>query len=207
MMPSRPCTSQGRSTGFTLIELLITIAIAVIAMAVAVPSFVTFQRNAELTSTANSLIAAINAARGEAMKRNMNVIVAPSTANGWTGGIRVYVDTDRDSAFTSGTDIVVMLQDAAPPSLDVTNVTSVGAGAPAAATFLMFNGSGYATNSAGAATFVRSAMKLQRTGLAGADVFKQSRIVMVAKTGRVRVCTPKSASDDNCRIDNQQYLD
>src|SRR5688500_7599105 len=47
----------GRSEGFTLIELLTTIVLAAILLAVAAPNFMAFQRNSELTSAANSMLA------------------------------------------------------------------------------------------------------------------------------------------------------
>ena len=51
-----------RNGGFTLIELMVTIALAAVLMTIAAPSFVQYQRNSELTSLTNSLLAAINAA-------------------------------------------------------------------------------------------------------------------------------------------------
>ena len=85
--------SHKRAFGFTLIELMVTIAIAAILLTVAVPSFTTYLRNAELTSASNNLIATINTARGEAMKRNRRTMVVP-TSNGtdWTTGWVVFVD-------------------------------------------------------------------------------------------------------------------
>ena len=57
---------RGAGAGFTLIELMVTLAIAAVLMMVAAPSFVGFQRNSEMTSVTNSLLAAANAARAEA---------------------------------------------------------------------------------------------------------------------------------------------
>ena len=50
----------GGQVGFTLIELLVTIAIATLLMMVAVPSFVAFQRNAQLSDAVSNFIAPPN---------------------------------------------------------------------------------------------------------------------------------------------------
>ena len=67
-----------RAAGFTLIELMVTVAIGAVLMMVAAPSFIGFQRNSEMTSLTNALLAAANTARAEAMKTGMNAFVVPS---------------------------------------------------------------------------------------------------------------------------------
>lgn len=69
----------GRAQGFTLLELMITISIAAILLAIAVPSF----RNASLGSTlgsiANNMVASVQLARSEAIKRNSVITLCAST--------------------------------------------------------------------------------------------------------------------------------
>lgn len=70
--------------GFTLIELMITIAVASILLAVAVPSFNQLIVTNRLTTQANEVVAALNFARSEAIKRNTRVSfcrVEPASPN------------------------------------------------------------------------------------------------------------------------------
>ncbi len=101
-----------RVRGFTLIELMVTIAVAAVLMMIAAPSFVAFQRNAELTSTTNTLIAAINTARGEAMKRGAYAMVVPKDGSQWSSGWIVFVDKDLSMGFDASKDDVVLEQPA-----------------------------------------------------------------------------------------------
>ena len=59
--------------GFTMIELLVTVAVASITLAVAVPAFTQMTVNSRLTTQANEVVAALNLARSEAIKRNVRV--------------------------------------------------------------------------------------------------------------------------------------
>ena len=57
MRRATECGSRRRAGGFTLIELLTTVAIIVVILTLAAPSFTAFQRNSELTGVANTIVA------------------------------------------------------------------------------------------------------------------------------------------------------
>ncbi|TAL87569.1 MAG: prepilin-type N-terminal cleavage/methylation domain-containing protein [Rhodanobacter sp.] len=59
--------------GFTLVELMITLAVAVVLIMIAVPSFRAITLSSKLTTTANDMVASLNVARMEAIKRNANI--------------------------------------------------------------------------------------------------------------------------------------
>ena len=93
-------TPRARSHGFTMIELIVTMTIAGILMAFAVPAFNTFIQNQRITTATNSLVLSLNLARSEAIKRDLptGVTVCASTdgqtCNGasWTQGW-IVIDT------------------------------------------------------------------------------------------------------------------
>jgi type IV fimbrial biogenesis protein FimT len=70
-----------RAPGFTLIELMVTILVAGILAAIAVPAFNNFVLNDRDIGQANSLVASLNYARSESVKQNIagGVTVCPST--------------------------------------------------------------------------------------------------------------------------------
>jgi prepilin-type N-terminal cleavage/methylation domain-containing protein len=67
-----------RSRGFTLIEMLVVMTISAILVAMAIPTFERMLRSSRVSSAANSLLAALDVARSEAIRRNVVVTVCRS---------------------------------------------------------------------------------------------------------------------------------
>ena len=179
-----------RNAGFTLIELMVTIAIASILLLIATPSFVAFQRNSELTSTANSFIAAVNATRGEAMKVGRHAMAVPADGTNWGSGWTVFVDNNGNSALNATTDRIVLQQAALASYFTASGSGSAGSSPP----YVLFDASGYTrTKTAG---FGALTLTITRNDLSGADQTAQTRRIVIAKTGRARVCRP--ATDTTC---------
>lgn len=104
----------GRSpaAGFTLIELLVTVSVLAILAAVAVPSFTTLINSNRLAGAANDIVAALQVARLEAIRRGQNVVVCPSadgascSGTDWSRMI-VFSDSNANQAVNSPADVVI----------------------------------------------------------------------------------------------------
>jgi len=79
--------------GFTLVELMVTLLVLAILLGLAVPSFRDAALSSRLTGYANDLVASVQIARSEAIKRNATVTLCASTngstcatAGGWEVG-------------------------------------------------------------------------------------------------------------------------
>lgn len=87
------------SRGFTLVEMLITVAIAAILAAIALPSFREFLIRQNTIEIANDLVGALNTARIEAVKRGVPVRVSPTDGSSWSQGWSVAADPKHDGSF------------------------------------------------------------------------------------------------------------
>jgi type IV fimbrial biogenesis protein FimT len=111
-MSERAVVHRDRSlhaAGFTLIELMVTVAVVVILLVVAVPSFNNATLGGKLASYANSLAASAYLARSEAMKRNAAITLCASSdgtscaaSGGWDQGWIVMCPSDDAVTCTSG---------------------------------------------------------------------------------------------------------
>lgn len=112
-VPFIPHRSHHRSCyGFTLVELVVTMAVAAILVAIAIPNMRTFIQNGRLNTQVNDLIGDLNFARSEAIKRRANVGLCRSTdgvtfAAGPLGDGRVvFIDADANSTCDAGETIL-----------------------------------------------------------------------------------------------------
>jgi type IV fimbrial biogenesis protein FimT len=83
-MPSARAPVQ---RGFTLVEMIAVMAIMAILAGVSASSFVWLNQSTQIRGAAFDLVADLDFARSEAVKRNDDVVVAPVGglwANGWT---------------------------------------------------------------------------------------------------------------------------
>lgn len=124
------CRTASALRGVTLVELMVTLAIAVILLAIAVPGFQSLIRSNRLTTTTNAFIAALHLARMEAIKRNARVTLcktadpnatAPNCAASatWSQGAIVFVDRGTVGTVESGDTLLRVLG----PFPDVTITT------------------------------------------------------------------------------------
>ncbi len=101
------------SHGFTLIELVVTMAVAAILVAVAVPNLRTFIQNGRINTQLNDLIGDISLARSEAIKRRSGTGICKSTdgltcvgGGNWGGGRAVFVDLNNNNLWDAGETIL-----------------------------------------------------------------------------------------------------
>lgn len=115
------------AAGYTLVELLAVILIIAVVSAIAFPNFQAMANGNRLTSGTNELVASLQMARMEAIRRNTRVVVCSSTdgascsgASDWARHI-AFVDTDRDGAVDSGE---VIVRDTTVPGPAVVNASA-----------------------------------------------------------------------------------
>jgi type IV fimbrial biogenesis protein FimT len=150
LFPARPAATRRPASagGFTLIELMVTLAIAAIFASLAAPSLTTMIRNNRIQTEASSLVADLQLARTEAIKRGATVAVCPSstgaaclTTDTWQSGWMIFVDLNGNGVYDPSTDTVPVLR-----VRKAFSSTDTLTPAPAPATHaISFNREGFAT--------------------------------------------------------------
>lgn len=185
--------TQQKQNAFTLIELLVVLALLSTLLLLAAPSFRDFYRSSQLSSQTNTFIAALHAAKNEAIKHNSYSYLVPRDGANWSSGWFVFVDNDFDQIYTPGSDIQVLEEEGLVETLTIAG-TGTADENPA---YISFNGSGYprAKNNAPTGLTLGLAVK----GLSGDEAVKNTRYIVLALTGRIRSCKPSSSNDGNCK--------
>jgi type IV fimbrial biogenesis protein FimT len=106
--------SNYSSKGFTLIELMITIAIAAIMIAIAVPSLNVFIVKMRIDNEISQLNRLVLSARNGAITLEQNVILCPieageCTAN-WKNELTTFIDNDNNGKFLAANDTLVKIK-------------------------------------------------------------------------------------------------
>ena len=118
-----------KNSGFTLLELMVTMTLISLVMAIGIPSMRDFIKNDRLVTQINTMVGHLAYARSEAVTRHLPVIICASSnltscsSNNWAEGWILFVDTDSNSDFSAGED---MLRQQQPLSGGVTFTSSVG---------------------------------------------------------------------------------
>ena len=93
------------SQGFTVMEILITLAIAAILLATAVPNFKNQIEQSRFTAASNEILVALNFARGEALRRSRPISVRMK-GDTWQDGWEAFVDPARTGIVTPATEVL-----------------------------------------------------------------------------------------------------
>jgi type IV fimbrial biogenesis protein FimT len=157
--------------GFTLVELMITIAVFVVLIVLAIPSFNQWIANTKIRSTTESILAGFQLARAEAVRMNR--------------GVRITLNADTSWSVTeilSGN--VVQTRPAAEGSGNTTMAVT-----PVAASTVDFNGLGRVTN-----LTPITQVDVDSTVIPAAST-KELRIT-INTGGSARACDPSHPSSD-----------
>lgn len=101
--------------GFTLVEVLTILLVVAILASMGLPSMKRMLEGNRLSANTNRLVSSLYAARSEAVKRNIQVVICTRNIAGnackntgvyWDEGWIVFVDADADGNFDAGEEIL-----------------------------------------------------------------------------------------------------
>jgi len=130
-------------SGFTLVELIVTMSLAAIVLAIAVPNFQALLRSNRLTAANNEFVAFFNLTRSEAIRAGSSVTLCKTangagctTTGGWESGWLIFSDPNANGVVDAGEAVIKVHEALGSQS---TMVSSSGT----AGSVITFNGSGF----------------------------------------------------------------
>jgi type IV fimbrial biogenesis protein FimT len=116
--------------GFTLIELITTLAVLGITLSLAIPGMTSLIGKNAMTSRVNSVVAHLQMARSESIKRGVNTVLCPTTDGlschdsiDWSGGYILFSDSNQNRT-PDGDDQIIAVQ--MPDDQRIVVMTSTG---------------------------------------------------------------------------------
>ncbi|WP_084188932.1 GspH/FimT family pseudopilin [Salinisphaera hydrothermalis] len=163
------CMGTANVRGFTLLELMVTLAVAVVLLTIAIPSYRSVVTRNSLATNVNDLVGSLNYARSEAVGRGTTVYVCASRNQSscrddgvWSDGWIVYAPAPDATDTSPATDNILRVHGATGSGFTLT----ANGGAP-----LSFNADGFAI--------------VGRTFTATTENGGNTTSVTVASTGRI----------------------
>ena len=103
--PNPEFAQHRKDRGFTMIELMISVLILGILASIAVPNYSSFVANQRVKTASFDVMSAVALARSEALKRNTDVTITPTTGTNWASGWSVAAGTtlNQQAAFKNMT--------------------------------------------------------------------------------------------------------
>lgn len=173
--------TRAANRGFSLIELLVALAVFALLVFIAVPGYTAWMQNTKIRNTADSLVAGLQLARSEALRRNTSVQFVVGADSDWTVTIVNPATAIQTRPTGQG-------------SLGVT-VTKT----PPTATTITFNSLGrVAANADGSAPIAQIDLDVPPSALA-ASASRELRVT-VGAGGRVRMCDPNVSDTTDARV-------
>lgn len=169
MMKTFKHSRKTANGGFTLLELMITLAVMAILLAWGFPSLNESIKNNRMTAQNNEMIAILQFARSEAIRRNTSVDVRMESVDGiWN----VYIEDPDHTSDVDGCDFGQLR------CADLENSTVT-----ASATTIRFNNRGYIREAG--ETFAGENLVIQHDNCAGPN---QKRRIDILATGQINSC-------------------
>ena len=161
--------------GFTLIELLVAMAVAAIVLTLGVPGFGRVIERNQLTANINEIVASLNFARSEAVRRNQRISVCHSSdgsscsGTNYDDGWIIFEDIDEDGDRDNPADVILRVHAALPQNI------SMGASFTGGVDDLSFRPSGRSIHLGG------------RFVMCKENDLTKARAIFVVMNGRVRL--------------------
>ncbi|KQY89031.1 MULTISPECIES: GspH/FimT family pseudopilin [Roseateles] len=198
---------NARHRGFSLIELLVAVSVLAILMAMAIPNFTTWIRNARVRTVAESLQSSIRLAQAEAQRRNQTVVLFRTnskdclpTSTADAAGAQWQIRSVPNPLMTD--DIPVAIQCGV--LTDVSAGVNLTSPTPGTGTAVCFAGDGRQTTLTNPTSIGLDCTAAATTYLvapAASSAENRPLQLDVSLSGAVRMCDPGKASTapDSCR--------